>query len=439
MSLLARDQKSIWHPYTQEKTGGDNIVITRGEGAYLYDEHNKPYLDAVSSWWTNIHGHSHPYIARAIMQQASTLEQVIFAGFTHPRAVELAERLLAKLPKDFSKVFYSDNGSTAVEAAIKMCLQYWSNQGITKTKIICFSDSYHGDTFGAMSVSARGVFTDPFARLLFEVIFVDTPSYYNEAAIVEQFQRIVEQQGTDIAAFIFEPLVMGSGGMKMYSPALLSQLIEIAKEHQILTIADEVMTGFGRTGKLFAIEHLSVVPDIICLSKGISGGFMPFAATITQQYIYDAFYDDDKSKMLFHGHSYTGNPLGCAAGIASLELFELEQTMTKIKMIEASHYAVKTSLEQHALIKEVRITGTILAIEYHTEHISGYMSNIRDRLYNYFLSKQIILRPLGNVLYIMPPYCIAIKDLDRIYREIMAFELGTLPLEFFLAQESCDT
>lgn len=421
MTLQEKDRAYIWHPYTQEKTAGDNIIMVRGEGAHLYDEASNQYIDACSSWWTNIHGHAHPYIAEKIAEQAKQLEQVIFAGFSHPAAITLAERLLNVLPAGFSKVFYTDNGSTAVEVAIKMSLQYWHNQGMERNKIICFRDAYHGDTFGSMSVSARGVFTEPYTRLLFDVILIDTPDFNNEQHVLSQFRAAIAEHKSDIAAFIFEPLVLGSSGMKMYSAALLDQLLAICAEHQIISIADEVMTGFGRTGKMFAIDHLSNTPDIVCLSKGITGGFMPFAATITKQFIYDAFYADQKYKMLFHGHSYTGNPLGCAAGIASLEVFEKERTLERIGFIVSSHQAFVEKIKHSNAIKEVRQCGTILAIEFRTEGEEGYLNTIRDRMYNFFMSRRIMLRPLGHVLYILPPYCISAADLAIVYDAIEEF------------------
>jgi len=425
MTALEKDRAYLWHPYTQEKTAGDNIVMVRGEGAYLYDESGNKYIDACASWWTNIHGHAHPHIAAGIAAQAKQLEQVIFAGFTHPSAIDLAERLLKILPTGFCKVFYSDNGSTAVEVAIKMSLQYWRNQGQERTKVICFREAYHGDTFGAMSISARGVFTEPYTRLLFDVIFIDTDTD-SEDAIATQFENAILQHQSEVAAFIFEPLVMGSGGMKMYSAALLDRLLSICAKHKVITIADEVMTGFGRTGKMFAIQHLSHTPDIVCLSKGITGGFLPFAATVTKQFIYDAFYADEKYKMLFHGHSYTGNPLGCAAGIASLEVFENERTLDKIAAIVASHQAFAERIKHNKAIKRIRQCGTIIAMDIETGDAAGYLNTIRDRMYRFFMSRRIMLRPLGNVLYILPPYCISADDLGEIYRAIEDFTVEIL-------------
>lgn len=407
----------VWHPYTQMHNT-EIIPIVSGKGAYVYDEQGNRYIDAVASWWTNLHGHAHPHIARAIADQANKLEQVIFAGFTHEPAEQLATKLLARIPFH-QKIFYTDNGSTAVEVAIKMALQYWGNKGDEKRKIICFRDAYHGDTFGSMSVSARGVFTGPFQKLLFDVEFIDTPSYSNEAVITKQLTTLATRN--DIAAFIFEPLVLGSAGMLMHTPELLNELIGICRQHNILTIADEVMTGFGRTGKFLAVEHCQNKPDIICLSKGITGGFLPFAATTCTTEVYNAFLSEERIKMLFHGHSYTANPLGCAAAIASLEVFEQENTMQRIERITQQHILFAESIKDNKGVKEIRQQGTIIAIELQTGDATGYLNYIRDKAYRFFIDKKIILRPLGNVIYILPPYCISNNDLKEVYEAISEF------------------
>ncbi len=410
----------VWHPYTQMKDA-EIIPIARGEGTYLYDENGEQYIDAVASWWTNIHGHAHPYIAEAISKQAKKLEHVIFAGFTHEPAEKLAKKLLQRIPFH-SKIFYSDNGSTAVEVAIKMALQYWSNKGEKRNKIIAFRDAYHGDTFGSMSVSARGFFTQPYQQLLFDVEFIDTPNLENGQEIIQQFNSLILKfSNSQIAGFVFEPLVLGSAGMKMYSPKILDELISICRKNNILTIADEVMTGFGRTGKFFATDYCENKPDIICVSKGITGGFLPFAATTCTQQIYDAFLSNEKSKMFLHGHSYTANPLGCAAGIASLELFDSENTFEKIERIMLHHSKFAENLKDHPKVKEVRHRGTIVAVEIDTDETSSYLNTIRDKAYNFFIERKIILRPLGNVIYILPPYCISDEDLKKVYQSICNF------------------
>jgi len=415
MTLSERDLKVIWHPYTQMQTAAPPVGIVRGDGACLYDEEGKCYIDAVSSWWVNIHGHAHPYIAAKVAEQLQKLEHVIFAGFTHEPAVELAERLLKIIPDNQTKVFYSDNGSTAVEVAIKMCLQYWYNRGEQRTKIIAFKDAYHGDTFGAMAVSARSAFTNAFEKLLFEVEFIDLPHQDN----IETLKAQITALKNETACFIFEPLVLGSGGMLMYEAAYLNELVAHCRAENIFTIADEVFTGFGRTGKAFACDHLQQQPDIMCFSKGLTGGTMALGITTCTQHIYDAFLSDDRLKTLFHGHSFTANPIACTAALASMDLFIDPSTAQNIKRIADSHRQFALKLQEHQGIKAVRQTGTILAMEWETGSQTSYFSNLRDTLYQYFLNAGIILRPLGNVVYILPPYCITDDQLNYIYRTIL--------------------
>lgn len=411
--LVSRDLATIWHPYTQMKTAARPIPIISGEGVYLFTEDGTRLIDAVSSWWVNIHGHSHPYIAAQVFEQLKKLEHVIFAGFTHPQAVKLAENLLSIIPKNQAKIFYSDNGSTAIEVAIKMCLQFWSNQGKRRQKIVAFKNAYHGDTFGAMAVSGRSAFTAPFESLLFDVEFIDLPNKDNLEKIKTQLSNLK----AELACFVFEPLVQGAGGMLMYEADDLDALILHCKKEQILTIADEVMTGFGRTGKNFATDYLANKADIMCFSKGLTGGTMPLGITSCTQEIYDAFLSEDKLKTLFHGHSFTANPVACAAANASFDLLMLPETQNNIQRVEAKHQAFKLEIKDHKRLKDIRQTGTILVLEWETEGTS-YFNNLRDVLYNFFLNKGIILRPLGNILYIMPPYCIQNDDLDYIYTQI---------------------
>jgi adenosylmethionine-8-amino-7-oxononanoate aminotransferase len=396
------------------KTAQPPIPIIRGEGACLFGEDGKKYIDAVSSWWVNIHGHSHPYIAQKVSEQLNKLEHVIFAGFTHPGAVELAERLLQILPANQQKVFYSDNGSTAVEVAIKMCLQYWHNLGENRTKIIAFKNAYHGDTFGAMAVSGRSAFTAAFDSLLFEVEFIDLPDESNILSLKSQISDLK----SNTACFIFEPLVQGAGGMLMYEAKYLDELMAHCSTEGILMIADEVFTGFGRTGKSFACDHLITQPDIMCFSKGLTGGTMAFGLTSCTHKIYDAFLSDDRLKTLFHGHSYTANPIACAAALASLDIFLDPATNENIKRICSSHEQFATKIKDHPKIKTIRQTGTILAMEWQTGSDTSYFNSLRDKLYNYFLEAGIILRPLGNIIYILPPYCITDAELNYIYSKI---------------------
>jgi len=417
MSLAERDAKVIWHPYTQMKNPLPHVPIVRGEGVYLYDESGKKYIDAVSSWWVNIHGHAHPHIAAKVAEQLNTLEHVIFAGFTHEPAVQLAERLLPLLPGGGqTKVFYSDNGSTAVEVALKMCLQYWVNTGKqVRKKVIAFKEAYHGDTFGAMSVSGRSIFTDPFNQMLFDVDFIELPNANN----IEQLKSRINYLSNEVACFIFEPMVLGASGMLMYEAQYLDQLIDTCQKHGILTIADEVMTGFGRTGKYFSCEALTVKPDIFCLSKGLTGGTMPLGVTTCNSKIFDAFLSDDKLKTLYHGHSFTANPVACAASLASLDILLKPETLLNIKRIEAMHANFAESIKDHPKLKAVRQAGTILVMEWETGTDTSYLSGLRDRLYLYFLERGIVLRPLGNILYILPPYVISNEDLVYIYQTIL--------------------
>ncbi|MFL9484671.1 adenosylmethionine--8-amino-7-oxononanoate transaminase [Chitinophagaceae bacterium LWZ2-11] len=423
MNLIERDKKFIWHPFTQQKNMLPPIPIVSGKGTLLFDENNTAYIDAVSSWWVNLHGHAHPYIAEKLYKQALQLEQVIFAGFTHEPAVSLAERLMPILPGKFSKIFYSDNGSTSTEVALKMAIQYWWNKQAenkqiphTKKKLLAFNNSYHGDTFGAMSVSDRSVFTLAFHDLLFEVIFIDTPTPEN----IETLKQTVRNHATDTAAFIYEPLVQGAGGLKMYDAGLMTDLLTTVKEADIICIADEVMTGFGRTGKLFASEYIGIEPDIICLSKGLTGGTMALGVTACTEKIYQAYVNDDKLKTFFHGHSFTANPLGCTAALASLDLLQQKDTLAKIDWIqnENKKFAEKLEKDFPNTTKNIRCLGTILAFEI-PEGKDEYLNNIGSSITEKALEQGVYLRPLGNTVYIMPPYCITNEELEKVYEALV--------------------
>jgi adenosylmethionine---8-amino-7-oxononanoate aminotransferase len=418
-NLSQRDAAVIWHPFTQHQIEPISIPITHGKGVYLYDADGKQYIDAISSWWVNIHGHGHPYLAQKIYEQALKLEQVIFAGFTHEPAIQLSERLLGHLPANFEKLFFSDNGSTAVEVGIKMALQFFHNQGQTqKRKIIAFEDAYHGDTFGAMSLGAPSAFNAPFQDMLFEVEFLPSPCN-PEACIAAMRDKM--QASNDYAAFIFEPLIQGAGGMKMYAPETLDTLIALAHVNQLLCIADEIMTGFGRTGKWFAMDYLTNKPDIACFSKGLTGGMMAMGITTCSNALFDAFLSDDRKKTLFHSHSFTANPMACAAALASMDLMEKQETWDNIARVEGSHQAWKNKNQDHSIIQQIRIQGSILAFELAVGESNGYLHSIRDRAYQYFIKKGILMRPLGNTLYILAPYCISNEELASIYTEIENF------------------
>lgn len=414
MNLAERDKKVIWHPFTVQKSMANPLPILAGKGSLLIDEQGNEYIDAISSWWVNLHGHAHPYIAEKIYQQALTLEQVIFAGFTHAPAVELAERLLPILPGSFSRIFYSDNGSTSTEVALKMAIQFWWNKGIfARKKILAFNHSYHGDTFGAMSVSDRSVFTLAFHDLLFEVIFIDTPTAEN----IETLKSVVEKNSQQIAAFIYEPLVQGAGGMKMTDPILLNELLVTVKQWNIICIADEVMTGFGRTGELFASNYMHQKPDIICLSKGLTGGTMALGVTACTDAIYQAYLDDDLMKTFFHGHSFTANPLACTAALASLDLLEQLACMQQIAWISEQNRLFAKNIHPKKGLKNIRTIGTILAFEINAGK-DEYLNTIGASLTAKSMQNGVYLRPLGNTVYIMPPYCIKNAELCRIFNNI---------------------
>ena len=416
MNLTERDAKVIWHPYTQ-MLNSTPIAISHAEGCYLYDENGQQYIDAVSSWWVILHGHSHPYIVAQVTAQLKKLDQVIFAGFTHEPAIALAETLLSILPANQEKVFYTDNGSTAVEVALKMCLQYWYNKNLPRKKVLAFHDGYHGDTFGAMSVSGRSAWTSPFESHLFDVVFIDLPNPGN----LDGLKKQVSALSNSLACFIYEPLIQGSAGMIMYAAEELDQLLAHCRDCGVLMIQDEVFTGFGRTGKNFAADYLSTAPDLMCFSKGLTGGTMPLGVTTCTQHVYDAFLSSDKLKTLFHGHSFTANPLACTAALASIQLLLKKETQDHIQRISRQHQKFAESIAGHPKIKKVKRlqqTGTILAIEWAAEGGTSYFSGLRDQLYTYFLNHHILMRPLGNVIYILPPYCISDADLAYIYQTI---------------------
>jgi adenosylmethionine-8-amino-7-oxononanoate aminotransferase len=417
-SLSERDAKVIWHPYTQHLNLGLPISIVKGEGALLYDETGREYIDAISSWWVNLHGHAHPYIAEKIYKQALKLEQVIFTSFTHEPAVVLAERLLNILPGSPAKIFYSDNGSTAVEVALKMAVQFWRNKGEkNRNKILAFEHAYHGDTFGAMSVSGRSVFTDSFKDLLFDVIFIETP----HAGNLEKIKAVVDSHKEKIAAFIYEPLLQAAGGMRMYEADHLNNLLLHIHSNDILCIADEILTGFGRTGSLFASDSVPQPPDIICLSKGLTGGTMALGATACRQPVFDAFLSDDNRKTFFHGHSYTANPLACTAGLASLDLLEEKTCFEQIKKIQSGHEQfVKNELSilKKGTVRNIRTLGTVMAFELNTGK-DEYINRIGTEIMKRALSAGVYLRPLGNTVYLMTPYCTTDEQMRKVYEFIL--------------------
>lgn len=416
--LLKIDQDNIWHPFTPLKGATDPLLITHAEGVYLHTHDGKKIIDAISSWWVNLHGHAHPEIAKAVAQQAAKLEHVIFAGFTHEPAITLSQNLLSILPPGFSKIFYSDNGSTSVEVALKMAIQFWHNQNKNKSKIIALEGAYHGDTFGAMAVGGRGVFSKPFSPYLFDVEFIDFPEKGKEENSINQFKKIAESGTAGI--FIFEPLVQAAGGMRMYPSEFLDQLIEISRQHNIICIGDEVFTGFGRTGKTLASDSLKNKPDLIALSKGLTGGTVALGATCVSEKILAAFQNEDFSKTFFHGHSFTANPIACASANASFNLLKELACQQNITRISQSHDEFSEKIKNHPFIKDVRCLGTILAVELNATQTS-YLNDTRKKIYDFFLQKNILMRPLGNIFYLVPPYCITNAQLEYIYNAIEEF------------------
>jgi adenosylmethionine-8-amino-7-oxononanoate aminotransferase len=416
MTLSERDKLYNWHPYTQHKTVNDFPAIVRGKEALLWDENGKEYVDAIASWWVNPYGHSNKVIADAIYEQLTTLEHVLFGGFTHDKAVLLAEKLMTILPDNQKKLFYSDNGSTAVEVALKCALQYNYNKGIKKTKILAFEDAFHGDTFGAMASSGISFFTEAFKGSLLEVTRIPVPTEGNEEISVQALQNLVATN--EYAAFIFEPLVQGAAGMVIYSPEVLDKMIAICNQNSVFTIADEVMTGFGKTGKIFATDYLINKPDMMCLSKALTGGTIPMAITTFTQQVFDGFYDDDTNKALFHGHTFTANPTGCAAALASINLLQTAEMQNNIARIHQSHLAFEDRIKSHPKVKATRVLGVIFALEIKSENQESYYGPMRNKLYSFFIENGIILRPVGNIVYVLPPYIISDSQLEKVYATV---------------------
>lgn len=416
MNLSDKDKLYNWHPYTQHQTAAPHPVIVKGKDALLWDENGKEYIDAIASWWVNPFGHSNEFVANAIYKQLTTLEHVLFGGFTHDKVVALAEKLVEILPSNQKKFFYSDNGSTAIEVAIKASFQLNYNKGIKKDTIIAFEDAFHGDTFGAMAVSGISLFTDAFKDSLLKVVRIPVPVLGKEQESKEALQKAITEN--NVAAFIFEPLVLGAAGMVMYEPEILDELIKICKANSVLTIADEVMTGFGKTGKVFACNYLSEQPDMMCLSKALTAGTIPMAITSFTDEIFNGFKSDSVNHALFHGHTFTANPTGCAAALASLELLQQESTWNNINRIHQSHLAFQKKINNHHKISTSRVLGVIFALEITTSEETSYYGSIRNKLYNFFIKNGIILRPVGNIVYILPPYVITNEQLQKVYETI---------------------
>ncbi len=433
--LVARDRVHLWHPYTQMQTAPSPLPIVRGERVYLYTEDGRRILDGISSWWVNIHGHSHPKLNEALATQARELEHVLFAGCTHRPAVELAEQLIAVLPAGLTRIFYSDNGSTAVEVALKMAYQYWQNRGQTNRRtFIALHDAYHGDTVGAMSVSGDSVFTQPFAPLLFRIARAHAPYCYRCPLGLERatcqidclgdLERLLQEKGDQVAAVLVEPMLQGAGGMIVWPREFLVGVQRLCDQYGTLMIADEVLTGFGRTGRLFACEHADARPDIMCLSKALTAGYLPMGVTATTEAMYEAFLSDDRHKTFFHGHSYTANPLGCAVALASLALFRSEGVLERVQAMEQHFRTRLEPLRTLPHVGDIRVIGGVGIVELvqdkHTRAAGGYLDQVGPALSQEFLRRGLLLRPLGNVLYFMPPYVITDEEIDWAIEQIEA-------------------
>lgn len=461
----------IWHPFTQHAINPNSIYVERASGASLFtrevvgsengnkagerraidaigamglqnkkEDGEQRIIDAISSWWVITHGHCHPHIVKSVQAQSEKLEQVIFAGFTHEQAEQLAARLVDLTGQCFSEcggaydyVFFSDSGSTCVEVALKMVIGYWSHRGCARRKIVALEGGYHGDTFGTMSAGARSPYNALYDPYLFDVAHIPVPEAGKEAYALERLETYLNAHKDDVAAFIFEPLLLGAGGMRVYSSEALKQMADMCRAHDVLLIADEVMTGFGRTGTVFACEQAGVKPDLMCLSKGLTGGFLAMGVTLCSHDIYKAFYHKDRAKMFFHSSSFTGNALACAAANASLDIWENEPVQQRIDSICESHQCFAAQAVQHDHLANIRQKGTMLAMDVVANKNSDgdmgadYLSMLQPKLYELSLSRGVLLRPLGNTLYVLPPYCVSGEDLTYVYKVITE-----------IAEEVCD-
>ncbi len=427
-SLVDRDRACLWHPYTQMLTAPAPLPVVRAQGVYLYTEDGRRILDGISSWWVNIHGHSHPKLNEALAAQARELEHVVFAGCTHRPAVELAERLLEVLPPGLTRIFYSDDGSTAVEVALKLALQYWRNLGQPRrSKFIALHHAYHGDTVGAMSAGEESVFTRAFAPMMFPVARAHAPYCYRcplglrrETCGIDCLGDLEKQLATEsetVAGVLIEPMLQGAGGMIIWPQEFLAGVRRLCDRYGTLLIADEVLTGFGRTGRMFACEHADVRPDLVCLSKGLTAGYLPLGATAATETLYEAFLSRDRGKTFFHGHSYTANPLACAVGVASMALFREDGVLARVQALEDQFRAGLEPLRRLPWVGDVRVIGGVGVVELAAAD-AGYLAAAGPRLYEAFLSRGLMLRPLGNVVYFLPPYVITESEADWALEQI---------------------
>ncbi|MHB0790545.1 adenosylmethionine--8-amino-7-oxononanoate transaminase [Bradyrhizobium sp. 5.13L] len=413
--MMPTKKSSIWHPFTQHALQDEMTRVVRGDGAYLHTADGRRIIDAISSWWVVTHGHCQPHIVSAIQEQASKLNQIIFAGYTHDPAEEVAAQLLKLAPRGLDHVFFSDSGSASVEIALKMALGYWHNIGEQRIRIVVMQHSYHGDTIGSMSVGARGVFNAAYGPLLFDVTSVPFPTKGHEQATLDALESACRNEIP--AAFIVEPLILGAGGMLMYPAWVLREMKRICEASDVLFIADEIMTGWGRTGTLFACEQANVTPDIACYSKGLTGGALPLAVTLCRADIFDAHYSIDRTRTFFHSSSYTANPVACAAAKANLDLWQDQESGQRLALLATMQEHAIAPFRADPRFANVRRTGTITALDLKTSD-PGYLANIGPKLQAFFEARNLLLRPLGNTIYVMPPYCVTAADLDQVYAGI---------------------
>lgn len=405
----------VWHPFTQHAVHGEIPKIVRTDGAWLKASDRRKIFDAISSWWVITHGHRYAPIMEAIRAETERLDQVIFAGFTHPPAEELASQLVAITPPELTRVFFSDSGSTSVEVALKMALGYWLHSGEDRRRILALEGAYHGDSVGGMSVGERGVFNAPYDPLLFDVGRIPFPHQGREQETLDALDKACRER--PVAALIVEPLILGAGGMLIYQPDVLAEMAAICRRHGVLLIADEVMTGWGRTGTLFACEQAGIVPDIACYSKGLTGGVLPLAVTLCRQAIFDAHYAEDRRKTFFHSSSYTANPIACAAALANLKVWQNEPVRERIAALAAVHARALGRFRDDKRFANVRQLGTITALDLLVPD-AGYLADVGPRLYRHFLARGMLVRPLGNTIYLMPPYCSTEAELGAVYDAI---------------------
>lgn len=406
-------ESPIWHPFTQHGLGEPIPQVDRAEGAILYTSDGRRIVDGISSWWVTTHGHCHPKIMRAIAEQAQRLDQIIFAGWTHEPAEELARGLHQIMPAELTRVFFSDSGSTSVEVALKMALGYWNARNEPRHTIVVMEHSYHGDTIGAMSVGERGVFNQAYEELLFDVVTIPFPSAGNEQVTLDALEAACAAQP---AAFIVEPLALGAGGMLFYPAPVLAEMHRVCERHEVLFIADEVMTAWGRTGTLLACEQAGIVPDIICLSKGLTGGSIPLAVTMAKEPIFEAHYSTDRARMFFHSSSYTANPVACAAANANLAIWREEPVIERIEALARMQEEALSHLKSVPGVSGMRRCGTILACEIGDGR--SYMADISTRLLTFFRERDLLVRPLGNTVYLMPPFCLGKEDHATLWQAI---------------------